>query len=1250
MSRIRRLIVEKKDGFNVEAEQVRQDLSHTLGITGLKTLRIFNIYDVEGLSEEELEKGRRLVFSEPPADDCYDEELPLYAGEMAFGFMYLPGQYDQRADSAAQCLEIITGHRVEALRCSRVWAMTGEISEEELAKIKGYAINPVDSTEVSLDKPASIREEAPPPNPVAEIRDFLTMDDVAFRNLYESLSLAMSEEDFGFTREYFLKEKRNPTLTEIKVLDTYWSDHCRHTTFMTVIDHVSFSPGFFTEPVKRAWKEYLWTRTEVYQEPDMGKRPPCLMDIATIAMKEMRKNGGLDDLDESDEINACTIKIKVDHEGKAEDWLFLFKNETHNHPTEIEPFGGAATCLGGAIRDPLSGRAYVYQAMRVTGAADPRVPVEKTLKGKLPQRKICKEAARGYSSYGNQIGLATGKVAEIYDDAFVAKRLEVGAVVGAAPQENVRREAPQKGDIVLLLGGRTGRDGIGGATGSSKEHTEESIKKSGAEVQKGNPPTERKLQRLFRDGEVTKMIKRCNDFGAGGVSVAVGELTDSLFIDLDQVPLKYSGLDGTEVAVSESQERMAVVIAAGDEKAFMAKARGENLECTKIAAVTDSNRLEMVFKGQKVVDLARDFVNSGGVRQHTDIEVLPPEPINPFSALAKTRDRGTLAESLIAMAMDLNIGSQKGLGEMFDGTIGASSVLMPFGGKNQLTPSEGMAAHLPVAEGKTTTTSLMTYGFNPKIAHWSPFHGGLYAVLDSVTRLAALGGDYKTARLTLQEYFEKLKKDPRRWGKPLAALLGAFTAEQALGIPAIGGKDSMSGSFQDLNVPPCLLSFAVDICGDHKVLSPEFKGPNHRLMLLMTKYDENLVPDFARQKEIYEKVLKMNEQGQILSAVSLKEGGIAEALIHCTLGNAVGVALNPMDRIDLLSPRYGSLLLEVTDDVDPGEYLLIPVGKTIEERLIRYKEEEIPLIDLVETYLTTLNEIYPPFLTSENDGALCPTWDKQLYLHSAEKVKPTVLIPVFPGTNCEYDSADAFSLAGAKSEVLVIRNQTPEELKDSVGELAAALKKSQILMLPGGFSAGDEPEGAAKFIAALFRDAYLQEAVAAHLEKKNLILGICNGFQALVKLGLLPHGEIRELTEEDATLTFNHIGRHVSTMARTKLISKLSPWFSQGELNQVYTVPVSHGEGRFAAPMGIIGELIANGQIATQYVNGKGKATMVAPDNPNGSLMAIEGITDKTGLILGKMGHSERCRPGLYKNIPGDFDQKIFVSGVKYFD
>ena len=1248
MADIRRIIVEKKEGFNVEAEQTRRDLVHTLGITGLKTLRIFNIYDVEGLSGEELERGKTLVFSEPPADECYEEELPLYEGERAFGFMYLPGQYDQRADSAAQCLEIITGRKAAALRCCRVWAMGGEdLTDAEIEKIKNYAINPVDSTEIPLEKPASIRMDAPPPRPVAELTGFTSMSEEELKELYRSLSLAMSEEDFLFIRDYFQKEGRVPTMTEIKVLDTYWSDHCRHTTFMTVIDDVRFRPGFFVDPIKKAWSDYIDVRGEVYGERE---KPACLMDMATIAMKEMRKNGSLNDLDESDEINACTIRIKVDHDGEDEDWLFLFKNETHNHPTEIEPFGGAATCLGGAIRDPLSGRAYVYQAMRVTGAADPRTPVEQTIPGKLPQRKICREAAHGYSSYGNQIGLATGQVAEIYDPAFVAKRLEVGAVVGAAPEENVVRLEPEKGDIVLLLGGRTGRDGIGGATGSSKEHTEASINESGAEVQKGNPPTERKLQRLFRDGEVTRMIKRCNDFGAGGVSVAVGELTDSLDIDLDRVPLKYSGLDGTEVAVSESQERMAVVIAAADLDRFMAAAARENLECTKIADVTDSGRLVMTFKGQKVVDLSRAFLNSGGVRQHIEIEVLPPEPENPITVLGELRNRGTLAESLIAMALDPNIGSQKGLGEMFDGTIGAASVLMPFGGKNQLTPAEGMAAHLPVKEGKTTTTSLMTYGFDPIIAHWSPFHGGLYAVLDSVTRLTAMGGDYRRARLTLQEYFEKLKKDPHRWGKPLSALLGALTAERALNIPAIGGKDSMSGSFNDLHVPPCLLSFAVGITDDGKVLSPEFKGAGNRLVLLQSEYDENLLPDFSRQKKIYEKVMELNEKGAVLSAVSLRSGGLGEALIHCTLGNAVGVSLKEADLSELLAPKYGSVLLEVSADAAIDDPLLTPVGETIEERVIRYKEEEIPLVDLVESFLISLNDIYPPFLPCDGDSTLCPTWDKQIHVHSDQKVKPKVLIPVFPGTNCEYDSADAFTLAGAEAEIRVVRNQTPEDLKESVAGLTKALSESQILMLPGGFSAGDEPEGAAKFITAVFRDPALKEAVAAHLEKKNLILGICNGFQALVKLGLLPYGEIRALGEDDATLTFNQIGRHISTIARTKLISKLSPWYAEAELNKVYTVPISHGEGRFVAPMGIIGDMIQKGQIATQYVTAAGKPTMIAPDNPNGSVMAIEGVTDETGLILGKMGHSERYRKGLYKNIPGDFDQKIFASGVKYFD
>ncbi|MDO4541274.1 MAG: phosphoribosylformylglycinamidine synthase, partial [Bacillota bacterium] len=1202
---------------------------------------------VEGLSEVELEQGKKAVFSEPPVDKCYDEELPLIQGERAFAFMYLPGQYDQRADSAAQCLEIITGHKIEALRCARVWALTGEISSEEWQKIKNYAINPVDSTEIPLEKPETIKDVLPQPQPVATVKGFITMDDRALEDLYNSLSLAMSLEDFFFTRDYFVKEQRDPTLTEIKVLDTYWSDHCRHTTFMTVIDDAQFRPGFFMSPIVEAWQEYNQVRDEVYGN---APKPPCLMDLATIAMKEMRKNGALDDLDESDEINACTIKIKVSVDGEEQDWLLLFKNETHNHPTEIEPFGGAATCLGGAIRDPLSGRAYVYQAMRITGAGDPRCSVDMTLPGKLPQRKICKEAAEGYSSYGNQIGLATGKVVEIYDDAFIAKRMEIGAVIGAVPQKDVRREEPQVGDVVLLLGGRTGRDGLGGATGSSKEHTEESIELCGAEVQKGNPPTERKIQRLFRDGEVTAMIKRCNDFGAGGVSVAVGELTDSLHIDLNKVPLKYQGLDGTEVAISESQERMAVVVSAVDMDKFIEKSRRENLECVKIAEVTANHRLEMEFKGQKVVDLDRSFLNSGGVRQHIAIDILPPEPENPITALGKLRLKDTLEEAMVFLAVDNNIASQKGLGEMFDSTIGAGSVLMPFGGKNQMTPSEGMAARIPVLAGETTTASLMTHGYNPKLAHWSPFHGGLYAVLESVTRLVAMGGDHRTARLTLQEYFEKLKKDPIRWGKPLAALLGAFKAQRSLGIPAIGGKDSMSGSFKEINVPPTLVSFAVGVTEDKKVLSPEFKAEGHKLVLLKSKRDANLVPDFENQKKLFDAVAAWNQQGQILSAISLKEGGIAEALLYATLGNALGVELNsdiPME--ELLKPGYGSILLEVENVEALEGFPFEVIGETIAARTINYREEKIPLMSLVEAYLSSMADIYPPFIPEVEDDVLCPLYRETLHVANPIKAKPRVLIPVFPGTNCEYDTAAAFKRAGAESNILVVRNQSPAELKESIEELAKALRESQILMLPGGFSAGDEPEGAGKFITAVFKDPLLREGVAAHLDKKNLILGICNGFQALVKLGLLPYGEIRELTNDDPTLTFNNIGRHVSTIVRTKIVSKLSPWLSEAEIGAVYNVAVSHGEGRFVATPGQFGDMIVKGQIATQYVNAQGRPTMVAPDNPNGSLMAVEGITSADGLVFGKMGHSERYRDGLYKNVPGNYDQKIFTSGVKYF-
>ncbi len=1244
---IRRVIVAKKKGFDVAANHTLKDIKYILGCANVKTLRIFNVYDVEGLSDSELEQGKKAVFSEPPVDICYDEELPLSEEEQAFAFMYLPGQYDQRADSAAQCLEIITGHKITALRCCRVWALSGDITPEEWRKIKDYAINPVDSTEIPLKKPDSIQDKLPQPQPVAVVQGFITMSDAALTELYESLSLAMSLEDFFFTRDYFVEEKRDPTLTEIKVLDTYWSDHCRHTTFMTIIDQVEIRPGFFMSPINEAWQDYQAARQSVYG--DGASKPPCLMDLATIAMKSMRKEGLLDDLDESEEINACTIKIKVMVDGEEQDWLLLFKNETHNHPTEIEPFGGAATCLGGAIRDPLSGRAYVYQAMRVTGAGDPRCSVDLTLPGKLPQRKICREAAAGYSSYGNQIGLATGKVVEIYDDAFLAKRMEIGAVIGAVPQKAVRREEPEEGDVVLLLGGRTGRDGLGGATGSSKEHTEESIAECGAEVQKGNPPTERKLQRLFRDAEVTAMIKRCNDFGAGGVSVAVGELTDSLAIDLDKVPLKYQGLDGTEVAISESQERMAVVVAAADMAAFIAKAQRENLECTKIAEVTDSGRLEMSFKGQKVVDLDRGFLNSGGVRQHIAIDILPPEPENPITALGQLRVKDTLEEALVFLAVDNNIASQKGLGEMFDSTIGAGSVLMPFGGKNQMTPSEGMAAHIPVLAGKTTTTSLMTHGYNPKLAHWSPFHGGMYAVLESVTRLVAMGGDYKTARLTLQEYFEKVKKDPIRWGKPLAALLGAFKAQRELSIPAIGGKDSMSGSFKEINVPPTLVSFAVGVIDDSLVLSPEFKGEGHKLVLLKSQCDANLAPDFAYQKQLYDTVARWNAQGKVLAAISLKEGGIGEALLHATLGNAIGVALEDLPMAELLRPAYGSILLEMSDTDDLGDFPYEIIGETIGPRQIKYKAESIPLMSLVEAYLSSMADIYPPFLPEVEDDVLCPLYRDTIHVSNSCQAKPKVLIPVFPGTNCEYDTAAAFEEAGATSRILVVRNQTPEQLKESISELAAALGESQILMLPGGFSAGDEPEGAGKFITAVFRNPLLADAVSRHLEQKNLILGVCNGFQALVKLGLLPYGEIRELKDDDPTLTFNNIGRHVSTIVRTKIVSKLSPWLAQAELGAVYNVAVSHGEGRFVATPGQFGTMIKNGQIASQYVNPLGKPTMVAPDNPNGSLMAVEGITSADGLVFGKMGHSERFREGLYKNVPGNYDQKIFASGVKYF-
>ncbi len=1033
-------------------------------------------------------------------------------------------------------------------------------------------------------------------------------------------------------------------------MDTYWSDHCRHTTFMTVFSEVEFADGPYMAPLREDWRRYQQDRDFVHDDP--AAKPACLMDLATIAMKAMRKRGQLEDLDESDEINACTVKIRVETERGGEDWLLLFKNETHNHPTEIEPFGGAATCLGGAIRDPLSGRAYVYQAMRVTGAGDPRRALADTLPGKLSQRKICKEAAHGYSSYGNQIGLATGKVTEIYDEAYIAKRLEIGAVIGAVPRRAVRRETPQAGDKVLLLGGRTGRDGLGGATGSSKEHTEESIHTSGAEVQKGNPPTERKIQRLFRDPEVTAMIKRCNDFGAGGVAVAVGELTGSLAIDLDKVPLKYRGLDGTEVAISESQERMAIVVAAEDVAAFQAKAKGENIECTVIATVRDDGRLTMAFKGQTVVDLARRFLDTGGVRQRCSIRVLPPEECAPFAFLGALRNKGSLEQSLLALAFDPAFASQKGLGEMFDSTVGAGSVLLPFGGVHQLTPAEGMAARLPVREGTTKTVSLMAHGFNPKIAHWSPYHGGLYAVVEALSRYAALGGDVSKARLTLQEYFEKLRNDPHRWGKPLAALLGAYRAQRELGVPAIGGKDSMSGSFHDLDVPPTLVAFAVGVGEDETVLSPEWKGPGHRLVLLAPPYDENRLPDFSALQKIYGAVAELAAAGRIASAISLKEGGLAEALLVSALGNAVGARIADIPLEEMLHPLYGGLLLELYDG--GGEEILnsvdaITVGETVADRRIFYGAEEISLAPLVQAYLTTMAGVYPPFLSEDEADVFLPYHRRRGGGAPLLRRKPKALIPVFPGTNCEYDTAEACRLAGAEPEIAVLRNQTPEELKESIASLAAKIAACQILALPGGFSAGDEPEGSGKFITAVFRSDAIREAVESHLEKKHLILGICNGFQALVKLGLLPFGAIRDLEEGDPTLTFNRIGRHIATIAQTKVISTLSPWFGQVEAGDIHNVAMSHGEGRFFASETLLRQLADRGQIATQYVDPNGKATMTAPYNPNGSIWAIEGITSADGLILGKMGHSERYREGLFKNVPGLYDQKIFASGVAYF-
>lgn len=1247
---VKRIFVEKKSPFDVEAKGLLKEIKENLNIVSIEDLRILNRYDVSGISEKEYSKAKGTIFSEPVVDSVYDEEIKINADEKVFAVEFLPGQYDQRADSAAQCIQILTQSEKPIVKCAKVIILKGKVNKVELAKIKDYYINTVDSMEASLEKPLSLEMEWEVPKDVEIINGFIDKTEEELLKLMEQLGLAMSFEDLKFCQGYFKEtEKRNPSLTEIKVIDTYWSDHCRHTTFQTKIEDVKFEEGKYTTPIKTAYEEYLASRNYVYGDRE---KDVCLMDIAVMGMKELRKRGLLDDLEVSDEINACSVECDVEIDGKLEKYLIMFKNETHNHPTEIEPFGGAATCLGGAIRDPLSGRSYVYGAMRVTGSADPRKPVEETLSGKLPQRQITIKAAHGYSSYGNQIGLATGYVGEVYDEDFVAKRMEIGAVIAAAPKENVIRLVPEKGDSIILVGGRTGRDGCGGATGSSKEHDETSILNCGAEVQKGNPPTERKLQRLFRNPKVSKIIKRCNDFGAGGVSVAIGELSEGLDINLDLVTKKYEGLDGTELAISESQERMAVVVSKEDAEKFIEYSREENLEAIEVARVTDNRRLKMTWRDKTIVDVSRDFLDTNGVKQRINVDITAPSEKAYFE---KEPCEDIKTKWLETMA-DLNVCSQKGLVERFDNSIGAGTVLMPFGGRYESTPTEAMCFKVPVLEGETTTGTLMSYGYNPKIGKWSPFHGALYAVIEAVTKIVAAGGDYKNIRLTLQEYFEKLGNDPVKWGKPLSALLGAFYAQKMLEIPAIGGKDSMSGTFKDINVPPTLVAFAVDMANTDKVISPEFKKKGTRVILLKANRDEYNLPKFDELKKNYEVVNKLISDGLVLSAHTVKMGGIAEAITKMCFGNKIGMSFsNNVKAKDLFTEDYGSIILEIDDKVEIKEefkdvnYSLI--GFTKGTPIIKIQNEEIELEEILDKWENTLEKVFPTKAEEIKGEVELKLYDNKSTKAPAIKIaKPKVFIPVFPGTNCEYDVEKAFRNAGADTEIGVFRNLTAEDIEESVEAMVKSISSSQIIMLPGGFSAGDEPEGSGKFIATAFRNPKVKNAVMELLNKRDgLMLGICNGFQVLIKLGLVPYGEIRDIDESCPTLTYNKIGRHMSKIVNTKVVSNLSPWFNNVTLGDVHSIALSHGEGRFVCSNELGEELFKNGQVATQYVDFEGNPTYDIEFNPNGSAFAIEGITSPDGRVFGKMGHSERIGKNVYKNIIGEKDQKLFEAGINYF-
>ena len=1264
MSNVRRVYVEKKPSFAVKAKELKHEISSYLGIQTVTNVRELIRYDVENISDDVFEKACHTVFAEPPVDDLYLEKFEAADGAHVFSVEFLPGQFDQRADSAVQCVQFLDENAQPIIRSATTYVIEGDITEEEFEAIRNHCINPVDSRETGLQKPETLVTEFKDPEDVKIFDGFRDMEEAPLKELYSSLNLAMTFKDFLHIQNYFKnEEKRDPSMTEIRVLDTYWSDHCRHTTFSTELTQVKFDEGDYKTPIVDTYNRYISDREVLYKGRD--DKFVCLMDLALMAMKKLKSEGKLQDQEESDEINACSIVVPVDVNGKEEEWLINFKNETHNHPTEIEPFGGAATCLGGAIRDPLSGRTYVYQAMRVTGAADPTVSVKETLKGKLPQKKLVRGAAHGYSSYGNQIGLATGYVKEIYHPNYVAKRMEIGAVMGAAPRRAVIRENSDPGDIIILLGGRTGRDGIGGATGSSKVHTEASIEVCGAEVQKGNAPTERKIQRMFRREEVSYIIKKCNDFGAGGVSVAIGELAPGLQIDLDKVPKKYAGLDGTEIAISESQERMAVVVAPEDVEKFLGFANEENLEAVPVAVVTKEPRLVLSWRGKEVVNISRAFLDTNGAHQETTVEVeIPNKEGNLFEERPDVAD---VREKWLSTLADLNVCSQKGLVEMFDSSIGAGSVLMPYGGKNQLTETQAMVAKVPVQNGTTNTVTMMSYGFDPYLSSWSPYHGAAYAVTESVARIVAAGGDYKKIRFTFQEYFRRMTEDPKRWSQPFAALLGAYAAQMGFGLPSIGGKDSMSGTFNDIDVPPTLVSFAVDVAKLQDVITPELKKAGNKLVWLRAPKDQYDLPDYAAIMDQYEKLHNDMQAGKVVSAYALDRHGIAAAVSKMAFGNAMGVKIeHNLDPRDFFAPGFGDLVLEVpAEKVGQLSITYTVIGEVTADGKFSYGNAEITLDEAYKAWTGTLEKVFKTTSGEENDGPVAmavktadpeATYEngvyntKNIYVCKHKVAKPRVFIPVFPGTNCEYDSTRAFERAGAEVDVKVFKNLSAEDIRDSVEIFEKSIDQAQMIMFPGGFSAGDEPDGSAKFFATAFQNAKIKEAVMKLLnERDGLALGICNGFQALIKLGLVPYGEICGQKEDSPTLTYNTIGRHISKMVYTKVVSNKSPWLQKAALGGVYCNPASHGEGRFVANDEWLTKLLANGQVATQYVNPNGELDQSEESNINGSTYNIEGITSPDGRVLGKMAHSERRDNGVAINIYGQQDIQIFESGVEYF-